>query len=265
VREVFRVRTPENVCFEFELAGLPSRALALFVDQVVVWGLVLVLGVLALSSGAAVAGVGPAAWLVLLFVAQWGYGVGFEWWLEGRTPGKALLSLRVIGQDGVPPRLPEVAVRNLLRGVDGLPLTYLVGGLVALGDRSRRRLGDLAAGTVVVRERPARRAAASSALDPIAETALPAELRDARIASALRGVRPEERAALLAFATRREGFPRRTRQRLAERLARHLAEARGVPWPPHLSAERLVLHAAGQVAMAMTSGGRGSGTKGAGR
>jgi hypothetical protein len=95
------------------------------------------------------------ALLVLaLFLVQWGYWVGFETLWAGRSPGKRALGIRVVRLDGSPVGFAEVALRNLGRVADFLPILYAVGiTAMAVNPRSRR-LGDLLAGTLVVRERP---------------------------------------------------------------------------------------------------------------
>src|SRR6185503_8817620 len=82
-----------------------------------------------------------------------GYAILLEWRWRGQTVGKRLLRLRVIDAHGLQLRFAQIVLRNLIRLVDMLPLLYLVGGLTALLTRTGQRLGDLAANTVVIRER----------------------------------------------------------------------------------------------------------------
>ena len=93
---------------------------------------------------------GLGLWLMLLFAVEWFYPVLFERFWNGSTPGKRLLGLQVIGANGTPVSVAASLIRNLLRAADFLPLFYGCGLVSMLVDRDSRRLGDLAAGTVVV-------------------------------------------------------------------------------------------------------------------
>jgi uncharacterized RDD family membrane protein YckC len=154
------IDTPEQVALEFPLAGVGSRFLALAVDTIlqVAGGLLLALAMLALWRllSLSIAGTGTwigAASLVALFLIYYGYFAAFEALWQGQTPGKRLVGLRVIGESGRPARTEQVLVRNLLRIVDQIPGIYGVGMLSVLVTSRNQRLGDLTAGTVVVRER----------------------------------------------------------------------------------------------------------------
>lgn len=151
-----RIETPEHVVLEYELAGLGSRGAAALVDQLAI---LLVLAALMLLNLFARRWGLPqeAAFPVLLlagFSIWYGYYTFFEGLRSGQTPGKRLLGLRVVMETGHPVTLGAAAVRNLLRTADFLPPPYLLGAaLIAIHPRNRR-LGDLAAGTVVVRDQP---------------------------------------------------------------------------------------------------------------
>ncbi len=162
--ETLRIDTPENVTFDYEVAGIGSRFLAALVDtaligllQVIVIGTLIVLG-FELSS---VSSSGSRVyWLLALlglisFVFFWGYYIFFEALWNGQTPGKRMIGLRVIRLDGTPVSLAEVVIRNLLRILDLLPTAYGVGVVTMFITDKSRRLGDLAAGTVVVHDRKA--------------------------------------------------------------------------------------------------------------
>lgn len=148
------VETPERVRFRYRLAGAGPRAVAWAIDfalrGAVCVALFLVIALFATVPG--IDGIGMGFGLLILFLLEWFYGVFFETVLAGRTPGKLILSLRVVRVDGSPGRFPDFLLRNLLRGVDFLPVLFGVGLVAMLLDDRMRRIGDMVAGTVVVSE-----------------------------------------------------------------------------------------------------------------
>jgi uncharacterized RDD family membrane protein YckC len=100
-----------------------------------------------------------ALYVLLNFLLFWAYFIGFELRWNGQTPGKRLAGLRVVRLDGAPAGVLEIVVRNLVRLVDLLPFFYALGAVVVLSNRHSRRLGDFAAGTLVIRTETARTAA----------------------------------------------------------------------------------------------------------
>ncbi len=200
MRDLYVIKTPENVEFEFELAGIPARALAWGIDLLVMATLI-VTASLVLSLLAVVAGGFAAALLIIaMFLVQWWYSALCEWWLGGQTIGKRVVGLRTISDRGVRITFLQAVIRNLVRNVDILPVTYLVGGITASLDRHGRRLGDIAAGTIVVRERNV----------PKPTTVVPPSERynsfvnDPEIAIAARRITPPERDAMIALGLSRE-------------------------------------------------------------
>lgn len=167
--ERYQIETPERVDLEYEVAGLGSRFVAALVDSTIigfvatlVWvfgflGLALIEGLLLLiedsdpGDGDYYAAMAVSTFLT--FVVIWGYYVLFEMIWQGQSPGKRWLGLRVIKDGGYPIRFVDSTVRNVVRLVDFLPFYYIVGAIVMMLNRRYRRLGDLAAGTVVVKER----------------------------------------------------------------------------------------------------------------
>ena len=158
VDQTLRIDTPEHVTIDYPLAGLGSRFAALVVDGVYVVVLGIFLPVLLrLIAEAIELGISDALaqalmglWVAMVF---WGYFFFFEGFRDGQTPGKRLLSVRVMMGDGSPVTVQAAAVRNLVRVVDLQPgIACLVGGFSMMVTRNGRRLGDLAGGTVVVRE-----------------------------------------------------------------------------------------------------------------
>ncbi len=163
------IETPEHVRFRYHVAGPANRALAYLLDLLLRGGVLMVFGLLAalggINAGEATKAAHGGVILLALFVLEWGYYVFFETIWSGRTPGKRVFHLRVVTEGGHPLRFGDSLLRNLLRAADFLPGAYAVGLLVMGRDARFRRLGDLAAGTIVVTE--ARHAVtARSRLDP---------------------------------------------------------------------------------------------------
>lgn len=158
------VPTPEGIELSLRLAGPVSRALAWLIDLFL---RVLVVGVLSVVLGM-LGKLGFGLMLILWFGLEWLYPVAFEVWYAGATPGKRALGLMVLQEDGTPVRLSASLTRNLLRAIDFFPFCYGVGLIVMLLDRDFRRLGDIAAGTVVVYREPATRHAAVPEAPPAA-------------------------------------------------------------------------------------------------
>jgi len=158
------VLTPEHVPILLTPAGLGSRSLALLVDVLLIFAggalLRLILG--ALLPG----GIGILLSSTGAFVLTWGYHVYFEVRHAGQTIGKRALSLRVVDDRGLPLNAYQSFVRNVARALDFLPFGYGAGALCCFADRHHRRLGDLAAGTLVVQERMTL-AAGSALLRPL--------------------------------------------------------------------------------------------------
>lgn len=146
-----QIRTPEGIRFSLLLAGPTSRLLALMVDfaciSVASTTISTVLRLFALISQ----DIFMALAILSGFVISIGYGIGCELYWQGQTVGKRLLHLRVMDEQGLKLQFSQVVIRNLLRIVDSLPALYLVGGIASLTSRKCQRLGDLAAGTIVIR------------------------------------------------------------------------------------------------------------------
>ncbi len=146
-----RIRTPEGVEFTLPIAGPVSRALAYLLDFLLVVAvdalLIFLFSLLSLISR----DLSEALLQIGLFALPIVYGVLSEWLWRGQTVGKRAFQLRVVDAEGLKLRPSQLILRNLLRAVDFLPVFYLVGGITTLLNRKGQRLGDLAAGTVVIR------------------------------------------------------------------------------------------------------------------
>ena len=140
------IETPEGVELQLRAAGPVARVLAFAID-LMLRGVILIL----LSIGLSIVGnFGMGIFLIVVFLMEWFYPVLFEVYRQGETPGKRLFGLRVLNDNGTPVGWGPSLVRNLLRAVDFLPSFYGFGLASMLLSRDFKRLGDLAAGTVVV-------------------------------------------------------------------------------------------------------------------
>jgi uncharacterized RDD family membrane protein YckC len=200
---IHAVQTPEGVDLSLPVAGPVPRALAYALDIAIQSaGLGAVQTVL---LGAGASGFAFGLGLIAAFLANWFYAVCFEVLYHGQTPGKRIVGLRVVQENGTPIGWPASVLRNFLRVADFLPLLYLAGITSMCLDPSFRRLGDLAAGTLVVHAERLKR-----------------KLRDAEIAIAERPLPPplpltlEEQGAVIAFAERAPLLSRARADELAE-------------------------------------------------
>ena len=208
----YTIDTPENVTFGYDIAGIGSRFIGALIDTTLIVLLLLLLNVLLAFGLAALGSSSPdpvatdvaedPGWVVglllaiyglLTFAVIWGYYLAFELGWSGQTPGKRLAGTQVVKTDGAPATFLEVAIRNLVRIVDFLPAAYAIGVVTMFFNREARRLGDYAAGTLVIKVRrgvrleelgttdfrtgtdlgrsPRREAAAGSAFSGLAPTA----------------------------------------------------------------------------------------------
>lgn len=190
--------TPEGVDLEIRAAGPVARAAALAIDSLIKGGLYL-----ALIPLLAFSGLGVGLVLLGIFLLEWFYPVAFELY-RGATPGKRAVGLAVVHDDGTPVGPAASMIRNLLRVVDFLPLFYGAGLVSTLVDRDFRRLGDLAAGTLVVHVR-----------SPLTRSKIPR-----RPPLPLHRPLPlETQQAILGYAERSERLSPQRRAELAEALS----------------------------------------------
>lgn len=211
-----RIITPEGVVFSYRLASPFSRGLAWTVDAVAIGALSYSLS--QLTKAAVVLSVDFANFLgvVLYFVISAAYGIVLEWRWHGQTLGKRLFGLRVIDLHGLRLQFQQIALRNLLRPIDGLPVFYLVGAIAAMTTRNSQRLGDLAASTAVTHERNQ----GIPDLEPIAPAKYNSLLAYPHLAARLRSLaRPEAVAFALRAVTARDRYEASARVELFAELA----------------------------------------------
>lgn len=151
-RAALVIRAPEGVEFSLPLAGPGSRLLALMVDMFVISALGSVVGTTIGVVGVVSSDLSAALVTITYFLLALLYGMVTEWAWRGQTVGKRILRLHVIDASGGRLQPSQIIMRNLIRPVDMLPLFYLVGVVVSLLNDRFQRLGDLAAGTVVIRK-----------------------------------------------------------------------------------------------------------------
>jgi len=203
------ISTPEGVQLALPLAGLATRFMALTIDLLIGSAAGLIAILFAAAVGGDVAAAIVAASAVLVFYV--GYHVLFEVAGGGRTVGKRAAGLRVVRDGGAAVGLRRSLIRNLMRLIEGLPLSYVPAIVSILVTRSNQRLGDLAAGTVVMHEAGAR--APTRAADGTRPVPAYTEAWDVST------VTPQELAAVRDFLRRRSDFTPQARGALAERLA----------------------------------------------
>lgn len=165
------IETPENVTLSFNVAGPGSRMSAYLIDLVirvvVFWGLSFLVSAVTPVFGG---GLSIGGFLIGLFLLEWGYTTMFEAFWRGQTPGKRICGLRVLKDAGYPIGFYDSVLRNLLRAADILPFGYGAGLICMTSTRRLQRIGDLVAGTIVVRDaahRFERHTDAFAKLDPI--------------------------------------------------------------------------------------------------
>jgi uncharacterized RDD family membrane protein YckC len=256
------IETPELVSIEMPLAGIGSRFIALLVDTLI-WGAGLfVMGILLFILAPALKAFSKLSyqWVValftfVLFLFNWGYFTLFEAFSNGRTPGKRVARIRVIQRSGRPIGLFESMARNLVRYVDQIPFFYAVGVIAIFVTRQHQRLGDLAAGTLVVRDREQEtpiwsesgsRTFTSQVFMPRTPTPEPHTLISLP-ADGIAKLSAADLEVLEGFLARRLDMPLPARQALAQRIATAIQVKTGLELPSGASIETFLEAAARQL------------------
>lgn len=226
----YSISTPENVDLHLELAGLGNRILAGIIDQTIAIVVIIIMslaawGLFTLTSMSAM----PAhvknityGFIIMVlifgtFVIHFGYHMFFEGTWQGQTPGKRIAQIRVIEQNGQPVTWPAVIIRNLVRVID--TALILIGVLAIMIDGKERRFGDLAAGTVVVRERNSELLITGKD-DLDLENAQPTDTDLLDIGR----ITPQEYEILLSFLKRRKTMSKKQRPLVAAKLMEHFKQ-----------------------------------------
>lgn len=230
------IETPENVEFQQRLAGIGSRFMAGLIDNLILLAVYAILAAVLMLF----LGVGPfsygklireAHWWVLalsicvFFFVYWGYFVFFELVMNGQSPGKRSMKLRVVKEGGAAIQFVDIAIRNLMRAVDGIG-GYGVAGLSMFISRKVQRLGDLAAGTVVVSEETRDYTAHS---DRRKKVQWEQEISPAVLTAT--GLKPEEYRTLYNYWARRGELTLEARGRLLPKLLTPILQRMGQTVP----------------------------------
>jgi uncharacterized RDD family membrane protein YckC len=227
--ETLVIETPERVPLHFALASIGNRFLACAIDHTIQ---LLTIGMMALavyivgnysSLGDRFSNASKWVWafgIILLFLLISGYFTFFEWLWSGQTPGKRWLKLRVIREDGRPITFFEAAVRNLLRDFDMMPAPFYSIGLICVFVSSRdQRVGDLIAGTVVVREREAEAPAFAQVFTaPVSDPALRRSFKPVAFTASVNSLTESEIEVVETFLRRRWDLADVPRQWMAWRV-----------------------------------------------
>jgi uncharacterized RDD family membrane protein YckC len=247
-----QIDTPELVSIEMPLAGIGSRFVALLVDYLIWTAGILVIIVLYtyLLPGIGAFSKVSMQWAVALrififFLLNWGYFTLFEAFWNGRTPGKRVARIRVIQRSGQAIGLFESMARNLIRYVDQIPFFYAVGVITMFATRQHQRLGDLAAGTLVVRDRHVEtplwgeagtRTFTAQTFNSSRQVPEP-HMAYTLPATGIAKLSPADLAVLEGFFSRRLDMSLPTRQTLAQRISSAIQAKSGLEPPAGASVE----------------------------
>lgn len=245
------IETPELVAIQMAIAGIGSRFIALLVDYLIWIPGILIVGRL---FGYLLPSLGAfnklseqwafAIYLFLVFLFNWGYFTLFEAFWNGRTPGKRVARIRVIERSGRPIGLFESMARNFIRYVDQIPFFYAVGAIAIFVTKDHQRLGDLAAGTLVVRDRIEEAPVSSDTTRTFTASLFAPAIPSPEPHSAF--TLPEHDVAKLSsadlqvlesFFARRLDMPLETREALAQRIASAIQAKSGLEPPLGASVE----------------------------
>jgi uncharacterized RDD family membrane protein YckC len=228
--EVLIIETPERVPLHFALASIGNRFLACAIDhtiQSLALGLIFIVGMILSNIEAIQLLIASAPkWvkavmIILLFLTFASYFAFFEWIWSGQTPGKRWMKLRVIREDGRPITFWEASVRNVLRVLDMVPYPFYSIGLISVFSTSRdQRIGDLVAGTVVVREREAEAPEFAQVFAaPVSDPALRRSFKPVEFTANLSGLTDSEIQVVETFLRRRWDLSDLPRQWMAWRVS----------------------------------------------
>lgn len=223
------VATPERVSFDYQVAGVGTRAIAQLLDLLILGGVLL--GILFAAIAIGQAGFRTVAFLFGLigaFVVVFGYFWTSEAFWSGQTLGKRVFRLRAVGDRGEPMTFVQAGIRNIVRIIDFLPYAYGVGIVVLFINGKGKRLGDLAAGTIVVKDSDSvalwqLKGGQAPAVPPPPPAAAIAPATAAELQ--LRRLEPDLRRFVASYARRRQSLPLPLRAQLAIQVQSSLQAA----------------------------------------
>jgi uncharacterized RDD family membrane protein YckC len=216
IDSMVEIVTPENIAFHYQVAGPFRRLPAFLLDMLIRAALITLFAIILGFAGAltSMGGITSAGIIIGWFLLDWFYGGAFETWMNGQTPGKWVLGIRVLSVDGQPINGIQAIMRNFLRTLDMMPVITGMLGLIAMTlNRRFQRIGDIVCGTIVVVEERQWLTGVAKLDDPrVAQLAnyIPTDYRISRTLA----------KTLAAYVDRRRFFsiPRR------REVARHLAD-----------------------------------------
>jgi len=233
-----RIRTPEQVELQYVLAGIGSRCIAQLIDMSILVGFFTLLGLslylwdwlhwLGQAKSYAI-----ATGIVVCFFVFWGYFIVLEYFLSGQTIGKLAAHIRVIRDNGRPINFYASVIRNILRLIDFLPSGYLVAIITAIVTNREQRIGDLAAGTIVVVDKPL----VSLGLDKLADDDVATSTAGEYVAVHRKtgvtlivpaNLASEWQESIQTFAKRQKGMSKLVRLQIARKLLSDLSMRPGV-------------------------------------
>jgi len=228
--DILIIETPERVALHFALASIGNRFLACAIDHAIqtLALLVIFIGSMIVANSTDVEKIFSTApkWvfavmIIILFLILIGYFTFFEWLWNGQTPGKRWLKLRVIREDGRPITFWEASLRNCFRAVDMMPTPFYSLGLISVFSTSRdQRIGDMVAGTVVVREREAEAPAFANVFaSPVSDPALRRSFKPVDFQGNLNSLTEAEIQVVETFLRRRWDLADMPRQWMAWRVS----------------------------------------------
>jgi uncharacterized RDD family membrane protein YckC len=230
MKEQLSIDTPEQIELNYDIAGIGSRACAALIDSTLI-GVLMWLGWYLMFSVFTGRMDGMLSnWLIAIlslitFSIYWGYYIVFDLFRNGQSPGKRALKLRVIKNGGYPIGFGDSAIRNLVRVVDFLPMFYAIGIASMILDKRWRRLGDLAAGTLVVKERTDLTSAQLVvSVDPKSNFTYADRIR-------LEMVTPMELSTIREYLSRRRMLSAKRRGQLSRTIGQPIAQKMGVEEP----------------------------------
>ncbi|HVU46881.1 MAG TPA: RDD family protein [Terracidiphilus sp.] len=261
IGDQLNIDTPELVSIEMPIAGIGSRFIGILVDSLI-WSAAIVILVIVfaiLVASVHFAGHLSENWIVgilflILFLLQWGYFALFEAFNNGRTPGKMVAKIHVIHRSGRAVSFIEALARNLVRAIDYLPGFYTIGIIAIFVSKQNQRLGDMVAGTLVVRDHAIEsphwgelgtRTITAGTVTPVAPAA--PHLSVVLSAPSVAKLSTADLSVLENFFSRRLDMDLTTRAALAERMAAALCAKSGLAIPEGISVETFLEAVAHQI------------------